>query len=139
MTDNIMTLIDYLRKVGLQEDLDFCREAAQYFGQKIIDIEAEEVIGAQRYERAETHTNQRNGTRNRILETRVGELPLCQHLMMLTLRWGSLKLLQLVSPSIPLWWGLRMLMCPVGTQLVATTAIPSLRLGRGVPRLALSE
>jgi transposase-like protein len=76
MTDNIMTLIDYLRKVGLQEDLDFCREAAQYFGQKIIDIEAEEVIGAQRYERAETRTNQRNGTRDRILETRVGELEL---------------------------------------------------------------
>jgi len=76
MTDNIMTLIDYLRKVGLQDDLDFCREAAQYFGQKIIDIEAEEVIGAQRYERAETCTNQRNGTRDRILETRVGELEL---------------------------------------------------------------
>jgi transposase-like protein len=53
-----------------------CREAAQYFGQKIIDIEAEEVIGAQRYERAETRTNQRNGTQDRILETRVGELEL---------------------------------------------------------------
>jgi hypothetical protein len=32
MTDNIMTLIDYLRKIGMQADLDFYREAAQYFG-----------------------------------------------------------------------------------------------------------
>jgi hypothetical protein len=38
MTDNIITLIDYLRKIGLQEDFDFCREAARFFGQKIIDI-----------------------------------------------------------------------------------------------------
>ena len=51
MTDNIMALIDYLRNEGLQEDLDFCREADQFFGQKIIDIEAEEVIGAKKHER----------------------------------------------------------------------------------------
>jgi len=48
MTDNIMTLMEYLRKVGLQEDLDSYREAAQYFGEKIIEIEAEEVMGVQR-------------------------------------------------------------------------------------------
>lgn len=76
MTDNIMTLIDYLRKIGMQEDLDFCREAAQYFGQKIIDLEAEEVIGAKKHERTDSRTNQRNGTRDRKLETRVGELDL---------------------------------------------------------------
>lgn len=52
MTDNIMTLVDYLRKAGLQENLDFFRKAAEYFGQKVIDIEAEEVIGAKKYERA---------------------------------------------------------------------------------------
>ena len=38
MTDNFLTLVEYLRKIGLQEDLDFCRQAAQYFGQKTIDI-----------------------------------------------------------------------------------------------------
>ena len=70
MTDNIMTLMEYLRKVGLQEDLDSYREAAQYFGEKIIEIEAEEVMGVQRQERAETRTNQRNGTQDLILETR---------------------------------------------------------------------
>ena len=76
MTDHIMTLIDYLRKIGMQEDLEFCREAATYFGQKIIDLEAEEVIGAKKYERTDTRTNQRNGTRDRTLETRVGEIAL---------------------------------------------------------------
>jgi transposase-like protein len=76
MTDNIMTLIDYLRKIGMQADLDFCREAAQYFGQKIIDLEAEEVIGAKKHERTDSRTNHRNGTRDRKLDTRVGELEL---------------------------------------------------------------
>jgi len=76
MTDHIMTLIDYLRKIGMQEDLDFCREAAQYFGQKIIDLEAEEVIGAKKHERTDSRTNHRNGTRDRKLDTRVGELDL---------------------------------------------------------------
>ena len=76
MTDSIMTLIDYLRKVGLQEDLDFCKKAAEYFGQQVIDLEAEEVIGAKKYERTVTRKNQRNGSRKRILETRVGEIDL---------------------------------------------------------------
>jgi len=76
MTDHIMTLIDYLRKIGIQEDLDFCRDAATFFGQKVIDLEAEEVIGAKKYERTDTRTNQRNGTRDRILETRVGAIEL---------------------------------------------------------------
>ncbi len=74
MTDNIMTLIDYLRKVGLQEDLEFCKKAAEFFGQQVIDLEAEEVIGAKKYERTETRINQRNGTRKRKLDTRVGEI-----------------------------------------------------------------
>ena len=76
MTDNIMTLIDYLRKVGLQEDLNFCKKAAEYFGQQVIDLEAEEVIGAKKYERTTTRKNQRNGSRKRTLETRVGEIDL---------------------------------------------------------------
>jgi transposase-like protein len=76
MTDNIMTLIDYLRKIGMQADLDFYREAAQYFGQKIIDLEAEEVIGAKKHERTDSQTNHRNGTQDRKLDTRVGELDL---------------------------------------------------------------
>jgi transposase-like protein len=76
MTDHIMTLIEYLRKVGLQEDLDFCQQAAEYFAQQVIDLECEDVIGAKKYERTKTRTNQRNGTRKRTLDTRVGEIEL---------------------------------------------------------------
>jgi len=76
MTDNIMTLIDYLRKIGMQADIDFYREVAAFFGQKKIDLEAEEVIGAKKYERTDTRTNQRNGTRKRTLDTRVGDIEL---------------------------------------------------------------
>ena len=76
MTDNIMTLIDYLRKVGLHEDIDFCKKATEYLAQQVIDLEAEEVIGAKKYERTEARTNQRNGARKRTLEMRVGEIEL---------------------------------------------------------------
>lgn len=76
MTDNIMTLVDYLRKVGLQKDLDFCKKATEYLAQQVIDMEAEEVIGAKKYERTEARTNQRNGVRKRTLEMRVGEIEL---------------------------------------------------------------
>jgi len=68
MTYHILTLIDYLGKIGRQEDLDFCREAASYFGQNIIDLEAEELIGAKKYERTDIRTTQSKGTRDRTLE-----------------------------------------------------------------------
>ena len=74
MTDQIMTLIDYLRKVGLHEDLDFYKRAAEFLAQQAIELEAEEIIGAKKHERTNTRTNQRNGTRRRTLETRAGEI-----------------------------------------------------------------
>jgi len=76
MTDNIMTLIDELRKTGLHENPEFCKKASEYLAQQAIELEAEEVIGAKKYERTEARTNQRNGTRKRTLETRVGEIEL---------------------------------------------------------------
>ncbi len=71
-----MTLIGCLREMGIQKDLNFYREAATCFGQKVIDLEAEEVVGANKYERRDSRTNQRNGARNRTLETRVGTIEL---------------------------------------------------------------
>lgn len=50
MTDPIMAFIDYLRKEGLVEDIDFLREASEFRYQQLIDLEAEEVIGAGQYE-----------------------------------------------------------------------------------------
>jgi len=76
MTDSIMTFVDYLRKEELTDDTDFLREAAEFICQKLIDAEAEEVIGAERYERTPERQTYRNGMRERSLETRVGELDL---------------------------------------------------------------
>lgn len=76
MTNSIMAFVEYLRKEDLAEDIDFLREATEFMYQQLIDAEAEEMIGAERYERTEDRQTHRNGTRERRLETRVGELDL---------------------------------------------------------------
>lgn len=76
MTKSTMTLLEYLRKVGVDLEGDFLNEGAQLVAQLAIELEAEEVIGAGRYERSPNRKNQRNGNRERVWETRVGEIPL---------------------------------------------------------------
>ena len=77
MTENVtMTLLKHLRKLGVEEDADFLREAIQVLMQALIEVEVSEEIGAGRYERNELRTTQRNGYRERGYETRVGELEL---------------------------------------------------------------
>jgi len=68
MTNTIMAFFDYLRKENLTEDIDFLREAAEFLCQKLIDAEAEEVIGAERYERTQERQTYRNGARERSAE-----------------------------------------------------------------------
>ncbi len=76
MTKTTMTLLEYLRKVGVDLDSDFLHEGAQLVAQLAIELEAEEIIGAERYERSHNRRNYRNGHRERVWETRVGEIPL---------------------------------------------------------------
>ncbi len=66
-------LLDALRAGG---DLDFMREAMQLVLQALIDLEATQVIGASRYERADTRTTHRNGSRARLLSTKAGDVEL---------------------------------------------------------------
>jgi putative transposase len=66
-------LLDALRSGG---DLDFLREAMQLVLQALIDLEATQVIGAGRYERAETRSTHRNGSRARLLSTKAGDVDL---------------------------------------------------------------
>lgn len=66
-------LLDALRSGG---DLDFMREAMQLVLQALIDLEATQVIGAGRYERCETRTTHRNGSRARLLSTKAGDVDL---------------------------------------------------------------
>jgi transposase-like protein len=76
MTDATTALSEYLRKIGLSLDDDFVRQAVQYLMQQLIELEAEQHIGAGRYQRTPTRQTQRNGHRERGLDTRVGELSL---------------------------------------------------------------
>ena len=66
-------LLDALRSGG---DLDFMREAMQLVLQALIDLEAEVVIGASRYERSDDRVTHRNGTRARVLSTKAGDVDL---------------------------------------------------------------
>lgn len=76
MTDLTIALNEYLRKTGLPLDGDWMREALQLVLQQLIELEAEQKIGAGKYERTAERTTQRNGYRDRELATRVGELNL---------------------------------------------------------------
>jgi transposase-like protein len=71
-----MTLLEYLRKVGVDLDGDFLSQGTQLLAQLAIEFEAEQHIGAGRYERSPARRTYRNGHRERLWETRVGEIPL---------------------------------------------------------------
>jgi putative transposase len=66
-------LLDALRAGG---DLDVIRQALTLVLQALIEAEAAQQIGASRYERTETRTTHRNGTRARLLSTKAGDVEL---------------------------------------------------------------
>lgn len=76
MTDPTMALMEYLRNVGLEPDERFLQEGLQRLTQTVMELEASEQIGAGRYERTPERRTYRNGHRERVWETRVGEIPL---------------------------------------------------------------
>ena len=55
---------------------DVLRDAMTLVLQELIDLEASQVIGAARYERTETRTTHRNGSRTRLLSTKAGDVEL---------------------------------------------------------------
>lgn len=75
MTDPSMLLMQYLRKVGMDLDGDFLRQAIEVLIQALVELEVEQEIGAGKYERTPDRKNHRNGYRERMWETRVGEIP----------------------------------------------------------------
>ncbi len=58
------------------EGVDLVRDAVRLVMQELIEVEAAETIGAQRYERTETRTTERNGSRPRLLATQAGDVEL---------------------------------------------------------------
>jgi transposase-like protein len=71
-----MTLSEYLRKVGSNLEGDFLREGVALLAQMTMDLEVTAQIGAAKHQRTAERTNQRNGTRERAWDTRVGRIEL---------------------------------------------------------------
>jgi len=76
MTDPTMALMEYLRNVGLEPDESFLQEGLKRLAQTFVELEAAHQIGANRYEHTPERRTYRNGHRERVWETRVGEIPL---------------------------------------------------------------
>ncbi len=76
MANDSFSLLDALRKSGMDKDADFLRQSVQALSQAIIEIEASEKIGAGSYERSADRLTYRNGYRQRDWDTRVGTLSL---------------------------------------------------------------
>ncbi len=70
---DVTELLDALRAGG---DIDVIRKGVELVLQALIETEATEVIGAARYERTDTRTTQRNGSRDRLLTTKAGDVGL---------------------------------------------------------------
>jgi putative transposase len=89
MTVERMTLVDVLRK-GAEPEVDFLREGMRWLIQELMETEVSAQIGADRYQRRDERTTQRNGYRTRAWDTRLGTLELA----IPKLRTGS---------SVPRW------------------------------------
>jgi putative transposase len=75
MATDRMALVDVLRK-GQDPEADFLKEGVRWLVQELMEAEVSAQIGAERYERTEDRTAQRNGYRTRHWDTRVGTLEL---------------------------------------------------------------
>ena len=70
---DVSELLDAIRAGG---DIDVIRKGVELVLQALIEAEATEAIGAERYERSEGRTNWRNGSRERLLTTKAGDVEL---------------------------------------------------------------
>jgi transposase-like protein len=75
MAETSMAAVDVLCK-GSGGETDFLRQAVHHFVQELMEEEVAVLIGADRYERSDERTTQRNGVRHRQWDTRVGTLDL---------------------------------------------------------------
>ena len=66
-------LLDALRA---GDGVDLIRDAGRLVMQELIELEVTDHIGAARYERSETRSNERNGHRPRLLATQAGDIEL---------------------------------------------------------------
>ena len=76
MADDLrMALDELLRKAELERDVDVLREGVRLLSQALMELEVTHHVGAERFERTEGRTGQRNGYRERQWATRGGDQP----------------------------------------------------------------
>ena len=71
-----MALAELLRKAEAEPALDVLREGVRVLAEALMALEVEQHLGAARHERTPTRSGQRNGSRERSWDTRVGTIPL---------------------------------------------------------------
>ena len=76
-----MTHLDFdlstlAERIAESPDVDLVREMVTFLYQALIDVEATDAIGAERHERVLTRTTRRNGSRQRRLSTKAGDVDL---------------------------------------------------------------
>ena len=71
-----MTLLETLRKAGVDQDVDFLREGVRVLAEAVMDAEVTQHLGAAPHERTPERSGQRNGYRERQWDTRVGSINL---------------------------------------------------------------
>ena len=69
-------LSELLDAIRAGEGLDLVRRGVALVLQELIELEAAEAIGAERYQRTDERTTHRNGSRKRVLSTKAGDVDL---------------------------------------------------------------
>ena len=67
---------ELLEAFRAEEGVDLVRESVRLVLQELIETEASERIGADRYERTDTRVTDRNGARPRLVSTQAGDVQL---------------------------------------------------------------
>jgi putative transposase len=77
MADEVsMALDELLRKAQISDDVDFLREGVRALAEALMELEVTRHVSAGRYERTPERRGERNGTRERRWDTRVGSIAL---------------------------------------------------------------
>lgn len=75
-TPNSMTVGDLVGKILGEGNPDFLKQALMTLVDQFMTVEVDKLVGAGKHERTDERSNQRNGTRSRRWDTRVGTLEL---------------------------------------------------------------
>ena len=77
MADTVsMALAELVRKAEQNGDVDFLRDGVRVLSQALMEVEVSQHLGAERHERTAERVGQRNGSREREWDTRVGAIGL---------------------------------------------------------------